>query len=289
MVLTLTLPEPGKKKRIKDLVIDILSFEWPLSLSQIYNRIKKNYAYSSTCQAVYKAISELVSAEVLIKKEKLYCVNSQWISSLKNFSHSLEQNYHGNEKLPLIEGVARTKTENNVTILTFNSILEMDKTWVKIKKEYYENLQDKGDVTFWEGNHCWWLLVYPDVEFEEMEMVKNKKVKDFVFLHNNKKLDLFSNRFYEKAGVGFKAIDDPVEYDMTVFGDTIMQVTLPKELRDKIDEFYKKASSPSDVDIHSLLSDVLTKKSKIELVLTKNREIANQLKKKILHDFNQKV
>jgi len=175
MVLSLTLPEPGKEKRVKDMIIDILSFEWPLTLSQIYNRISKDYASSVSCQAVYKAINELVDEQVLVKKEKQYAINIKWVEKIKEFAVHVENNYKNNANMPLVDGLLKTKTENNVTVLTFDSTLDMDKAWMDIKKQYYKNLDKEHDITVWEGNHCWWLLTYPESEYTELEKIKEKK------------------------------------------------------------------------------------------------------------------
>ncbi|MFH1500614.1 MAG: hypothetical protein ABIE22_01575 [archaeon] len=289
MVLTLTIPEPGKQKRIKDIIIDVLSFEWPLSLSQIHNRVKKNYNHTGTCQATYKAINELLLGEVLLKQNKQYSIDLKWIDKLKEFSEHVATNYNSGEKVPLIEGVVKAKTENNVTVLTFNSLVEMDKMWIKIKKDYYQNLTKKRDVTFWQGSHCWWLLVYPEMEFNELSMLKEKKVKHFFINHNNKPLDQYAKRFYENYGINFKTKKEPIDCDIGVFGDTIMQVYLPKDAQEKIEEIYNKHSSPNEVNLPEFIDKVLNKKRQINLILTRNKEIANQLKEKALKEFNQQV
>jgi len=289
MVLTLTLPEPGNKKRVKDVIIDILSFEWPLTLSQIYNKISRNYGCSVSCQATYKALNELLIEGVLSKQDKFYTINLEWLLKLKNFALHIEKNYHNEKRLPLIEGILNAKTENDVTILTFDSILDMDKAWINIKKDYYQNLAQEKEVTFWEGNHCWWLLVYPEAEYAELEKIKEKNARHFFINHNDTPLDEVAKKFYEQAGIKFKTLKNKVDADIGVFGDTIMQVNLPDELKKKIDEIYLKCKKSSEVDVHSFLKEVLTKKICIKLVLTKNKEIANQLKQKALKEFNQKV
>ena len=286
MVLNLTIPEPGKSGRIKDLIINILSFDWPLTLSQIHYKITKEYHRSVSYQATYKSLTELISENVISKQDRLYQINIHWVEKLKEFSVHIESNYKNNEKVPLLEGVLKVKTENNVTVMTFNSLLELDKMWLNIKKEYYKNRAVENEVTFWEGNHCWWLLAYPELEYGEIEILKKKKVKDFVIVHNNTPLDLLAKKFYDRAGIKFRISKSKVESDMTVFGDTIMQVYLPSQISEKIDEVYSKCKSTSDVDIHYLLKEVLTKDIQINLVLTRNREIAEQLKQKTVKDFN---
>jgi hypothetical protein len=289
MVLTLTLPEPGENKRIKDIIIDVLIFEWPLSLSQMHKRVSKNYGKSGTCQATYKAICELVGEKVLVKQDKLYSINLDWVEKLKEFTSHIENNYKNDEKVPLIDGVLKAKTENNVSILTFNSLVELDKAWINIKKDYYNNLNKKSDVTFWEGNHCWWLLVYPELEYNELDILKKKKVRDFVIAHNNTPLDKWSKEFYEKAGIGFRFENSKVDSDLTVFGDTIMQVSIPHEIRSKIEEIYQKHKNPGEINLPEFIKTVLNKKTQISLVITKNKEIADQLKQKVLREFNWKV
>ena len=289
MVLSLTLPEPGNKKRVKDMIIDVLSFEWPLTLSKLHFKIKKSYKCSFSHQATYKALRELIQNKVIIKNGKEYSIDQEWVKKIKKFANRLEKNFSGKKRVPLIEGVLNSKVEKNMTVLTFNSVLEMDKAWVNIKKNFYDQLDgNEEEITFWEGNHCWWLLVYPHIEYDEMKLVKEKKVRDFCFVHNNTTLDHASKDFYKQSGVGFKTIDNPIDTDMTIFGDTIMQVSLPEDLRKKIDSFYKKFKSPSEIDIHSLLQ-ILTTKRKVDLVITKNKQIADHLKKRMLEEFNQKV
>ncbi|MDP3882325.1 MAG: hypothetical protein Q8Q31_05600 [Nanoarchaeota archaeon] len=289
MVLSLTIPELGKSGRIKDLVIDILSFEWPLTLSQIHNKVNKSYNCGITCQATYKAITELVNENVISKQDKTYQINLEWVEKLREFSVHIEKNYRGNNKVPLVEGVLKIKTENNITILTFNSLIEMDKMWINIKKEYYKKNIPKGDITLWEGNHCWWLLVYPELEYSEIELMKKKGVSHYMINHGSTNLDKWAKSFYERAGVKFKISKETSYSDIAVFGDTIMQVSLPSDLRDNIEEIYKKCGNNSTVDIPSFIKSILNKKTSINLILSKNKDIAEQLKKKAKNEFNLQV
>ena len=49
-----------KDKSTKDVIIEILSSEWPLSLNKIYYKIKKKYGINVNYQAIHKAVNELV-------------------------------------------------------------------------------------------------------------------------------------------------------------------------------------------------------------------------------------
>jgi len=73
MGLNILIPEINNKpSNTKDAVISILTLEWPLSLRNIFYKIKKQYGYSSTYQSVYKAVKELCEIGVLKEKDKRY-------------------------------------------------------------------------------------------------------------------------------------------------------------------------------------------------------------------------
>ena len=75
-MLTLVIPEINHKPtNTKDAVISILTTDWPLSLKQIFYNIKKSYGYSSSYQAVYKAVKELLEGRVLLSKDKKYIIS----------------------------------------------------------------------------------------------------------------------------------------------------------------------------------------------------------------------
>lgn len=284
MVLTLTLPEPGQHKRVKDAVLDILSFKWPLSSTKICNQIRREYSLGISHQAVHKSLVELVGAGVLCKNEKDYEINLEWVKKIKKFADGIEKNYKNYTGIPIFEGVSKLKAEGDVTTMTFNSLMELDKIWLKIKKDFYENC-DEGEVTFWEGGHCFWLLAYPHEEYSALDILNKKKVKDYVLIHNSKPLDHIAKKFYDQNGIGAKIIEEPATLDMTVFGDKIMQVKLPKDLLDEIEWHYDNHKTIGDIDFPRFMEKVLNRKTKIDLIIIQNKMIADQLKQKVTSEF----
>ena len=92
MGLNLLIPEMNTKpSSTKDAVISILTIEWPLSLRNIFFKIKKQYGYSSTYQSVYKAVKELCETDVLIEKDKRYEINMEWIKKVQSFTDIIER------------------------------------------------------------------------------------------------------------------------------------------------------------------------------------------------------
>lgn len=92
-----------KDKSTKDLVIDILSKEWPLTSKKIYNKIRKEYGKSITYQAVFKVIDKLSKEGILNKENQEYALNLAWLHELNERMTKIEKNYLQEQKLPLIE------------------------------------------------------------------------------------------------------------------------------------------------------------------------------------------
>jgi hypothetical protein len=65
-----------------------------------------------------------------------------------------------------------------------------------------------------------------------------------------------------------------------------MQVYIPKEIKKEINEIYGKSANPSEVDLPKFISQVLKKKININLIVTKNKEIADQLKNIASREFD---
>lgn len=77
-------------KTTKELVILILTREWPLPIKKIYNEVKKESKQNLTYQAIHKTLKQLVDESILLKKQKKYALNPEWIQALKDFTEKID-------------------------------------------------------------------------------------------------------------------------------------------------------------------------------------------------------
>jgi len=61
-----------KNKSTQDLIIEILSNEWPLTTKQIHNRLKRNHAKNISYQAAHKTIKQMLEEKILLKEKKIF-------------------------------------------------------------------------------------------------------------------------------------------------------------------------------------------------------------------------
>jgi hypoxanthine-guanine phosphoribosyltransferase len=80
------------KKSVKNLVINTLTTEWPLSIRKIYNRVRGK-GVDVTYQAVFKAVKELIKQGILIEDRKMYAINIGWIKRVQQLVDKIRSNY----------------------------------------------------------------------------------------------------------------------------------------------------------------------------------------------------
>jgi len=78
MVVRLTIPL-GKDDNVKNLVFSILANEYPLKIIEITNLIRKRYGKTVSFQAVRKSLFELIEEGIIIKDQKSFSLNKNWI------------------------------------------------------------------------------------------------------------------------------------------------------------------------------------------------------------------
>jgi len=289
MTLTLTLPElgVGKKGSTKDQIIEILSHEWPLSAKGIYAKIQKNPSECVSYQAIHKILSNLVEEAIICRVDGKYRLNLSWVKEIKNFASIVEDNYIKGTNLPLLEGIAEINASENTVVLDFNSLIELDKCWMDIEKNYILNLSDADSRDIcWMGRHTWWVFAYPDEEYELNKAIKDVGATVYMLCKGNTPLDREAASFYRKMGVPFKyGVNCAENSDILVFGDNVMQVIHPPYIKEEIEKIYSNVKRSSKVDLPHFIRNILTKKIKLQIIINKNEDLAEQLRRNVLAHF----
>jgi len=82
-----------KGKSVKNNIIHILAFEWPLTLREIYKKTTKTYNVDVTYQAVFKAVKELKERNVIVKEGKNYSLNVAWVNQVYDLADMIRSRY----------------------------------------------------------------------------------------------------------------------------------------------------------------------------------------------------
>jgi hypothetical protein len=278
MTFEILMPElESKPKNTKDAVISILTYEWPLTLRQVFYKIKKQYGYSSTYQSVYKAIKELTEKDVLTAKEKKYEINTAWIKKVQSFTDIVETNYYAKQKFQNIAGLKESKKGEDLIILNFETIFDAEKYLYYFMKT--ELFKKKNDKICFQLNNEWRPIYYLRAEYNYYRRLMERGHKFYFTCSGNTKLEKQLKEFYKSIHVNYKTIAQSQPHDTLIFQDFFIQIFIPEELKIKIKNFLEKK------DTMRLLTEVLEAKSNIKVVINKDKDLAQEVRTQIIKGF----
>jgi hypothetical protein len=284
MALALTLPL-GKEDNVKNLAFSILTKEYPLKIIELTNFIRKRYGKSVTFQAVRKAVLQLVQDGVLLRKDKEFMINKQWVVESKK---TLDQLY-----LDLTKEKATPKGADSIkgelSVFTFDSVNEMMKFWEDIIDNWFENF-NKGDynVNCYQGAHGWEGLLHPDREKTMMARLRKKGVISYALGTSDTPLDQYIWKFYKSIGLKTRIYPSSTlfgkSYYVATYGETIVQAHYPQKIVEELEQFFRKNKTIEDLNLKDL-SDIVNKKILVKLTVIKNLEMAKQINQSITGYF----
>ena len=271
MVMHLVIPEINfKPQNSRDAIISILTSDWPLSLREIYVKIKKQYGYSSSYQAVFKSVNELLEKGVLYKNDKKYSINVDWIKKLQSFTDIVETNYYAKERMHQLSGIKDSKQNADILILNFETIFDAEKyLYYFIKDRLFKK---NNESLYFQLKNEWRPLFYFRSEYNFHRKLIEKKHKIFVLCGGKSEIEKENKIFYDNIGVKFYLNKITSPQDSIILLDYYIQIFIPEDLRNKMNEYLEKK------DTLSLLKNVLEKKSSIRVLITKDESLCKQIK-----------
>lgn len=85
------------EKTISELIIMLLTSEWPLSAKGMLDRIRARHMSDVSPQGVHKAIKKLHAARILERNGRHYRISPEWLERLYKFSTEISSAYEENE------------------------------------------------------------------------------------------------------------------------------------------------------------------------------------------------
>jgi len=271
MPLNLFVPQVGSSSEnssAKDMIVLVLSSEFPLSLKQIHSLIRKKYGSEISSQATFKALADLSNKGVVLKQDKLYSLNKSWIYQLKLFSQELETSYQSCKGHPIIEN------GENLSI-SFNTVAEVDR-FILSKLECYPRQASKVEAVIF-LSHLWWPLFYSFREYLLMKDIGNK-INLTIKCRGNTAIDKWCAKYY--SSFGFKVKTGAVhEYDddFIVFQDYLIQIFYPKKIKKKIKETFEKYRHVEEIKITEFYSKIFENPANIQVLINKNPKLSEEI------------
>ncbi|MBR9705712.1 hypothetical protein GOV14_01630 [Candidatus Pacearchaeota archaeon] len=283
MPYSIDIPGFGtNEKNIKDLIVNTLVVEWPLSLKKIHHILKKRYKVSVSYQAIHKALKELSEKRIILKNKLEYSLNPEWIKNLKEFSTNLEEMYAENNSLI----GKKLKEGENMQSFTFDSLANLDRFLMHQVEKFLTNdkFKDLPCYSYWKFE--WWPLFISRAEYKILTKILNP-ARVHLAVNDNSAIAKFCANFYEKVGIKSKInIDLENEFDFVIIDDLVIQIYTPKKLINKISSAFDKIDNLDQMDMGEI-NKLFEEENEINVILMKNRTVANILSERVANYFKK--
>jgi len=269
-------PTLGKGTSTKDTIIQILSEEWPLSVKQIYERVKKKSDHPLTYQAVHKVIKQLLGEGIVELKGKNYILNKNWLKQTHSAYEGLLKNY----------SIVSEQT-GQFRHLEFDSM--MDFGTFMINGFYLNNSlnpKKKECVCFWKHAICSFGL-----SEENNEACRRifAYATHYGISASNTFLDRWASdyltRFGKNCACGVKYSAQDYSF---VQGDYLMLAFLPSDFDKEFSDFYETAKEFGSAEAKKYF-DLITKKIKIFVVIFEDEKLADFWRQEAISLFQRSV
>jgi hypothetical protein len=281
MVVNIILPElDSKPENTKDAVISLLTMEWPLTLREIFYHIRKKYGYSHSYQAVYKAVNELKEKGVLLQENKKYLIDIAWVKKVQSFTDIVETNYYARDKLHNLSGLSDSKLAEDIIVLNFDSIFDAEKYLYYFMK--YHLLKTSKDIVCYSTNSEWRPLFYLRAEYNYYSRLMKKGHRFFFLCSGKTKAEQTYKKFYESIGINFKFTGENFANDSLVFDTFCISIFIPEEIKLRLKNILQQQNGKGHI---TGIKELLNLKSNIRVIITKDSELATELKKQVKSRF----
>lgn len=270
----------ASEKDVKSLVLKTLSEKFPLSAKEMHKKISADYRNVSY-QAVHKTLCQLADEEVLLKDSKgKYQVSEKWIQNAKGFVNSLEK-FYGPQRIRFVD-----LKEGDSTSLAFDKagdiyywIMDEIEELTK-RKEFY-----KPSVMRW--SHMWPATMVEKTRYIQLVfLMVNHSPR--VICSNKTAFDEMIAAYWNKMrGKAVFKEGKSRESDLLVYADYVVEVFWPKNFRKTMDKYYGESRKDMGIATNNIYKLNFEQKFKIPMTITKNKVLAQQIRKEVLEEFKK--
>ena len=267
------------EKTTKDQIVNILSYDWPLSLKKIHNLLKKRYKKDTSYQATFKAVKEMLSRNIIQKTKEGYSLDLDWVRNVHNQTEIIRANYYSQGHSSLLVG-----DNEFLRTLAFKRWFDVEKYLYYLQKNYILNSKEKEIICIYH-HHEWRPIFYLRAEYNWINKLNSLGHKLFVLCSGNKRLDKWSADFYRSVNVKLKlGYNFKEPFELMVFGDLIIQIYIPFELQAKLDKIFS-VTKLEELDHKRIIKEIFEKETEIKVIINKDKKLAREIKKQTLSEF----
>ena len=269
----------GQGSSTKDTIVQILSEEWPLTVKQIFERVKKKIDKAITYQAVHKVVQELEKEKIVEKEGNACKLNKDWIEQAKKSAETLANDYFSNKGKPKSSDVEYLHLE-------FDTFLDAAKFVINRFYFEYPNPEKKVAVCF--SYHIYAPFGMSAVEHESYKKMITRE-EHWAVSKGDTYLDKQFSGYL--LGIGKKCISGAeftVKPETYVQGDYICQMFMPLECKKELDNIYENVKDMDKMKLDRYFDKVLCAKCKVPCIIFRDSKLAQLFREEFYRTKKEK-
>lgn len=265
---------PLGSKDTKELVIRVLSEEWPLTAREIFVRAEKS-GEDKTYQAIHKTLKQLETLGIVSSEGRRYRLSKEWAAKIKALGETLEKR--------LSQAPALGTTPSAASELVFGSYIEaLYSLLERMVQDYLSNPKPDTTVAHWW--HAWPILLVSKKEYAQIVAVL-RRGNHYALCANNSPLDRSLLKMWESLGKQYRAgVPCAETCDVLVTRDYVIQIFIPLGVRRQLEGLFKKERRWSD-SLFTLYRGVYESKEPTKVIVIKDAALADQLREQTISGF----
>ncbi|MES2225513.1 MAG: hypothetical protein V4480_01755 [Patescibacteria group bacterium] len=264
-----------KPKSIEEMVISLLR-QGPLSNAELLASVRIQRGVL-TKQGFYAALRKLKKEEIVVVYKKITALNASWIERMQRLVETMRDSYVGSDQARITDLADRESVS-----YVFLNIRHLDVFW-----GHAQNLlisaAPKGAALLAYDPHYWFYIARKETEQELLKQVVSSGRQFLMTVGGNTKLDRSIKADF-KTDMQQYHINRAFErntYYVTVIGDFILEVYLDASVARTVEDIYALGS----VDAETKLVDLLTRRSRNRLRISRNYARAEQIRTRLSKHF----
>jgi hypothetical protein len=258
----------GKEKTTRGLLVRSLAAYQVLTIAQLRSILRTEFSRKLSYQAIRQSLLELMRLKVVLKQKDKYLLSSEWIHQLSDTARFLEHSLTRQKPKVL---------DNTTTQVRLRNLFDLGYFILYGLEHQYFDFADKDEL-FLHLHHLW--IPFEDPEKRERLKRIFHEHKTRVLINNSSMLDTILLRWYRKHCQVRLGVRSDQSCDYIVSGDCVVQIYMNSTLKQEMDAIYRLRGLLR-LDLLAQLSHMTYHEYGIEVVITRNSAIAEQLKNKI--------
>jgi len=274
--------ESLSENSLRNAVLTILTAKYPLSARELYETIKCDHVKLATYPAVYKTLKVMTRESKLIKQNRSFLINIEWVKDLRKFAEKVEEEYVQKMHLPNLDEIK----ENDSHTLKFSTLTEADSFRKRFQMQYFGQAKQPSYCAFY--NHLRSPVVYSERSFKGISAIQGTRMKCFLVVKGNTAIDKWCADFYTSDKLMFAVTGADTKMDVSetlILGDVIVQMYIDKRIEALIDDIYKKAKTIDSINVPEFYKKTYEKHGDVKFVIFRNTAVAEQLRQQALSFF----